>query len=491
MRLRRSFHIGGFVTGVHAATSLLSQPPASNFSLCGRRHRLTISTVLSGLKDAIDEKNDLASKLVYARRRQQDAIAWAVKEKELLAAKAKRQLEEETQRLEEEEKLETYLQEVRERSGPEAAEEVQRQMKEKRNKDAPYTRSIDAFGDKSVKLQHSFSGLADNRIIAWWELLYWNYIRFFFTQERLIAKDRFGNKFTVTWQFQKGREEQRRMYRKDSNKRHLPYGSLATDDRLWERWMRGHRGDPPSVAEEEHCRNYKKDYFGPMILEDEEVEDALMRIMAHMNRSQQTFQELDDDQVYGDAHRATKPLRQAEHQPHVEHDQKAKRGATWTLGFVRGDLFYNEEEVEVMRTELGHVFRNMAWQELEYKRQVRMNKKQHPVRKPTSDDPNAPDGEPFVHYWERTDLGIPYHDAVPDLTTPELERLRIETDQSEDERLAIRKELGLMDLGDIREGRSPIDKPGARDPFQPPPVSSRWRPKCWEEAWGTGVGNKW
>ncbi|ESL07880.1 hypothetical protein TRSC58_04427 [Trypanosoma rangeli SC58] len=456
---------------------------------CARRHRLTNASILSSIKDMADETNDLASKLVYAKRRQEDAVAWAVKEKEMLAEKAKRQLAEEVRQQQENEKLEAYLK-IAAESG-DAAEAAARQQIAKVN--SPYIRSVDAFGEKSVRLQHSFAGLADNRIIKWWEKLYWNYLRYGFTQERLIAKDRFGNKFTVTWQFQKGREEQRRMYRKDANKKHLPYGSLATDDRLWERWMRGHRGDPPSIAEEEHARDYKKQYFGAMVLEEEEVEDALMRIMAHMNRSQQTFQELDEDQVYGDAHRATKPLRQAEHHPEKEHAAKAQAGATWTLGFVRGDLFYNEEEVEVMRTELGHVFRNMAWQELEYKRQVRVNRRQHPVRKPAegTTDPNAPDGEPFVHYWERTDLGIPYHDAVPDLTTPELERLRVEVDQIEDERLAIRKELGLTDLGDIREGRDPIDKAGGCEPFQPPPVSSRWRPKCWEEMWGTGAGNKW
>ncbi|PBJ69220.1 hypothetical protein TcG_08109 [Trypanosoma cruzi] len=470
--------------------SISSVLSASSPLWYARRHRLTNASILSNMKSMADETNDLTSKIVYAARRQQDAVAWAIKEKELLSEKAKRQLEEETRRQQEEEKIEAYLKEVAETSGSAAAEAARRKISRAKS---PYIRSVDAFGEKSVKLQHSFSGLADNRIITWWEKLYWNYMRYIFTHERLIAKDRFGNKFTVTWQFQKGREEQRRMYRKDSNKKHLPYGSLATDDRLWERWMRGHRGDPPSVAEEEHSREYKKQYFGAMVLEEEEVEDALMRIMAHMNRSQQTFQELDDDQVYGDAHRATKPLRQAEHHPEKEHATKAQSGATWTLGFVRGDLFYNEEEVEVMRTELGHVFRNMAWQELEYKRQVRMNKRQHPVRKPAegTTDPNAPDGEPFIHYWERTDLGIPYHDAVPDLTTPELERLRVEVDQLEDERLAIRKELGLTDLGDIREGRDPIDKPGAREPFQPPPLSSRWRPKCWEEAWGTGAGNKW
>eukprot|EP00164_Ancoracysta_twista_P001412 GFYU01001838.1.p1 GENE.GFYU01001838.1~~GFYU01001838.1.p1 ORF type:complete len:152 (+),score=14.99 GFYU01001838.1:62-457(+) len=131
----------------------------------------------------------------------------------------------------------------------------------------------------------------------------------------------------------------------------------------------------------------------------------------------------------------------------------------------------------------------MEWQDLEYKRQVRKFKAQKPVGKPETNDPKDGDGDPQRHQWERTDLGIPHYDAVPDLSTPEMERLRIENDQLEDERIAIRKELGLTDLGDIREGRDPIDKGYA--PFQPPPVSARWKPKCWEESWGTGGGHRW
>lgn len=192
-------------------------------------------------------------------------------------------------------------------------------------------------------------------------------------------------------------------------------------------------------------------------------------------------------------------------------EKRRRAGTSWTVGFARGDLFYNEEEVEVMRSELGHMYRNMEWQNLEYKRQVRVQRRQHPLGKPAegTESPNAPDGPAPRHVWERTDLGIPYHDAVPDLTTPMLERLRTESDQLEDERLALRKELGLTDLGDIREGRDPIvcdgragvmsasDSTGRRReegettspaPFQPPPVSTRWKPRCWEEAWGTGGG---
>ncbi|CCW61309.1 unnamed protein product [Phytomonas sp. EM1] len=432
-----------------------------------------------------NETDDNTCKLVYMRRRQEDAIAFAAKEKELLAEKTKRQLKLEEEKEQEKAREEALIAEAAALGGPAAAEEMRKKIASDRSK---YLRSVDAFGNKSVRLQHSFTGLADNRIIQWWEHLYWNYIRYFFTQELLIAKDRFGNKFTVTWQFIKGRQEQRRMYRKDSNKKHQPYGALATDDRLWERWMRSHRGDPPSVAEEEHLRYYKREFFGPMVLDDEEVEDSMMRLMAHMNRSQAMFQELDDNQDYGDAHRATRPLRETERKPGEEMKAKAQKGATWTLGFVRGDLFYNEEETQVMRTELGHIFRNMEWQALEYKRQVRTNKRQHPRGKPAegTTDPNAPDGEPVKHYWHRTDLDIPYHDAVPDLSTPELERLRVESDQLEDERLAIRKELGLTDLGDIREGRDPIQQDHA--PFEPPPVSKHWKPRCWDESWGTGAG---
>lgn len=492
---------------------------------------------------------DLASNYTYAKKRQADALAYAILEKEKLAEKAKRQLQKEDEEEEEERKKHALLEEAAQLGGPAAAE----RMREKLEADGPsYVKSVKAFGDRSVKLQHNFSGLADNRIIRWYENLYWNYLRYFFTQELLIGKDRFGNKFTVTWQFHKSRGEQRRMYRRDANKKHQPYGALSTDDRLWERWMRGHRAVPPSVAEEEHYRSYKKAFFGAIVVEDEEVEDTLMRLMAHLHRAQSTFQELDEDQVYGDANRATKPLRQTDRSPGMEAEARNRqRGATWTMGFVRGDLFYNEEETQVMRHELGHLFRNKEWQELEYKRQVRKNKHQPPHGMPhvgaNSDpykmddsssgknssggsgeggrtgeeedepnmfapkepiDPNTPDGSPMTHYWERTDLGIPYDAAIPDLTTPALERLHIEADQLEDDRLAIRKELGLMDLGDIREGRDPVIPGDVKEminkapeeihhwmktttgegPFQPPPVSTRWKPKCWEEPWGTGGG---
>lgn len=495
----------------------------------------------SSAGDTGEEAEDFANNYTYARKRQGDAIGYAILEKEQLAEKARQQLQKDDEDEEDQKKRQTLMEEAAELGGPAAAAQMRERLE---SSEAPYVKSVNAFGDRSVKLQHSFSGLADNRIIRWYENAYWNYLRYFFTHELLIGKDRFGNKFTVTWQFQKSRGEQRRMYRRDANKKHQPYGALSTDDRLWERWMRSHRATPPSVAEEEHYRSYKKQFFGAIVVEDEEVEDTLMRLMAHLHRAQSTFQELDEDQVYGDANRATKPLRQTDRSPGMEAEARNRqKGATWTMGFVRGDLFYNEEETQVMRQELGHLFRNKEWQELEYKRQVRKNKHQPPHGMPhvggntepykmdqTADpgsgsgdgseedsnmyapkepiDPSTPDGSPMTHYWERTDLGIPYDAAIPDLTTPVLERLHIEADQLEDERLAWRKELGLTDLGDIREGRDPVIPGAVEDmvnkspdevshwmktttgegPFQPPPVSTRWKPKCWEEPWGTGGG---
>lgn len=491
--------------------------------------------------DTGEEEGDFVNNYTYARKRQRDAIGYAILEKEQLAEKAKQQLQKEDEEEEDQKKRQTLMEEAAQLGGPAAAAQMRERLD---SSEASYVKSVNAFGDRSVKLQHSFSGLGENRIIRWYENAYWNYLRYFFTHELLIGKDRFGNKFTVTWQFQKSRGEQRRMYRRDANKKHQPYGALSTDDRLWERWMRSHRATPPSVAEEEHYRSYKKQFFGAIVVEDEEVEDTLMRLMAHLHRAQSTFQELDEDQVYGDANRATKPLRQTDRSPGMEAEARNRqKGATWTMGFVRGDLFYNEEETQVMRQELGHLFRNKEWQELEYKRQVRKNKHQPPhgmphvgantdpyKMDPTADhgsgsgnngeeesnmyapkepiDPSTPDGSPMTHYWERTDLGIPYDAAIPDLTTPALERLHIEADQLEDERLAWRKELGLTDLGDIREGRDPVIPGTVNDmvnkspdeishwmktttgegPFQPPPVSTRWKPKCWEEPWGTGGG---
>lgn len=430
-----------------------------------RSKSLINASILQNISSMVDEKTDNTSKLAYARKRQEDAKNWSIMEKEQLARRAKEQLEAEDRKIEE-------------AANGGASKKT-------------YKTSVDAFGEGSIKLQHSFTGDADQRIIRWWEELYYNWIRFFFTGEYLIAKDRYGNKFVTTWYFPKSREERRMCFRKDANKKHQPYGALPTDERQWERWLRCHRGDPPSVAEEEYLRSYKKKYLGPMVVGDEEVEDTMMRMIAHMNRSQMMMQELDKDGVYNDEDRVLQPYRKAENQPKQEHEARAasrKSGATWTLGFVRGDLFYNEQETQTMRTELSHVFRNIEWQELEYKRHIRTTKPQWPVRKPPegTTDPHTPDGEPFRHTWERTDLGVPFHDAVPDLTTPELERLRIEADQLDDDRWAIRKELGLTDLGDIREGRPPIKKEG--DLFMPPPVSTRWKPKTWEESWGTNCG---
>eukprot|EP00796_Vickermania_ingenoplastis_P007709 gene7709-5408_t len=554
---RQQQHVWRLLRGSSSSSLLVSYGPLGPSPVrCPRRCRVTNASILTNIKDMVKDTEDfalyspthrrgggerggkpqvkkvvvedLASKNFYAKKRQADAVAYAVKEKDILAEKAKKQLLGQDEEREEEAKIQALIQEAGRVGGPAAAEKMRETIEKNKSQ---YVRSVEAFGDKSVKLQHSFSGMADNRIIHWYERWYWNYLRYFFTQELLIAKDRFGNKFTVTWQFNKTRGEQRKMYRRDSNKMHLPYGSLSTDDRLWERWLRSHRADPPSVQEEEHYRDYKKTFFGPLVVEDEEVEDTLMRILAHLNRAQSTFQELDEDQVYGDAHRATQPLRTTDRSPGIELDNRQaekrsrEKGATWTMGFVRGDLFYNEEETQVMREELGHLFRNKEWQELEYKRQVRKNKYQPPHGMPNiygeekgvgssrsgggdergmtaeelqgragggreveAIDPNMPDGEPMRQYWERTDLGIPYHDAVPDLTTPTLEKLRIEADQLEDQRLDLRKELGLTDLGGYSRRTRPHRPWGREGPFQPPPVSSRWKPKCWEEPWGTGGG---
>lgn len=438
-----------------------------------RPKSLVNASILHNVSSMIDEKHDNTAKKVYAQRRQVDAKSWSVKEKEAAIKRTKEQLDAQ-------DKVDADI----------AAAAASGGTTEEKPKG--YVKSTAAFGDASVKLQHSFTGLADNRVILWWEDIYWNWLRWFFTGEYLIAKDRYGNKFAVSWLYAKSREERRLAYRKDSNKKHLPYGALPTDERQWERWLRGHRGDPPSVAEEEYLRSYKKQYLGPMVVGDEEVEDTMMRMIAHMHRSQSMMKELDDNQVYTDQDRVLQPLRQAEANPGQEHAAKEKaKGATWTMGFVQGNLFYNEEEAQAMRTEMGHVFRNMEWQELEYKRHIRSNKAQWPVRKPAegTTSPHDGDGDPFLHTWERTDMAVPYHDGVSDLTTPELERLRIEADQLEDERLAIRKELGLTDLGDIREGRPPIKQ--EQDPYQPPPVNARWKPKTWEEGWGTGGGNRW
>lgn len=53
------------------------------------------------------------------------------------------------------------------------------------------------------------------------------------------------------------------------------------------------------------------------------------------------------------------PMRAVELKPDQEVASRAKQGATWTMGFVRGDLFYNEEEAQTMRSELGSMYRAM------------------------------------------------------------------------------------------------------------------------------------
>ena len=480
--------VGGIaqnLTALDCTASSNSSPTQHTFQL-QRRSKISTSTAINYVREMMFD-NDMTDKMNYYRKRQQDAIEFAEKEREYFESKAVKAIEEARRK----EAIDEA--EIRHRTG-EATPEEKAALEELKMMDGitpgnSYVKSVDAFGDKSVKLMHTFIGSADNRVIQWWENIWWNYIKYIVTKEVLIAKDRYGTKFTVMWNHNRARNESRYSYRVDRNKRHQPYGALHTDDRIWARWMRGHRGQPPTIAEEEYMRKYKKQAMGPNVVGEEEVEDAVIRHIAQLGRSSDLLQELDDEHDYDDSIRRTQPQRDKDRNPEEEQRDRAKKGATWTMGFVRGDLFYNEEETQVMRTEMGHVFRNMEWQDLEYKRQVRKFKAQKPVGKPETNDPRDGDGDPQRHQWERTDLGIPHYDAVPDLSTPEMERLRIENDQLEDERIAIRKELGLTDLGDIREGRDPIDKGYA--PFQPPPVSSRWKPKCWEESWGTGGGHRW
>ncbi len=80
-------------------------------------------------------------------------------------------------------------------------------------------------------------------------------------------------------------------------------------------------------------------------------------------------------------------------------------------------------------------------------------------------------------------------DGVEQLTTPELQRLHIECDSLEEERHNLRKELGLTDIGDFRDGRAPIVQD--KDPYATNPLSKRWKPKVWDEAWGFGGGHSY
>lgn len=353
------------------------------------------------------------------------------------------------------------------------------------DKETSYKRSRDTFAEDSVSLKHSFAGSADARTITWWEELYYNYLRYWVTREQLIGKDRYGNKFCVRWFFIRERQEERRMYRIDADKQHQPYGALPTDSKLWEAWMRRWRYDPPTAEEDEYHRKRKRDFMGVHVVADEEAEDTTMRALAHTKHASYQMRELDNNEEYGKSMVMNTDQRSKEANPAKELD------ASWSAAVVRGDLFYNEEETETLRNTVATMFRDREWQELELKRQVRLKKQKNPVRRPqyktgADDTVEVVDGEPMDHQWDRTDSGVPFGNGVSDLTTPELEKLKAECDALEEERIALRRELGLTDTGDFRENRAPVDK--GYDPFQPPPTSTRWKPKCWSESWGAGGG---
>ena len=359
--------------------------------------------------------------------------------------------------------------------GTGAAEE--RQMDEAARKD--YVRSTEFFANKTVKLNQSFAGSEDARIITPWERIWWDYVRFYWTYETLAGKDRFGNVFVRRWFFYRGRNETRKMYRKDKDKRHQPYGAIPTDSKLWEAWLRTWRHDPPTPEEEETFRKKAKRHVGPHSLGDEAFEDTLVRTAAHTTHANATLQELDKEETYNKFLYHFDDLRKKDGSPH-------KEASTWTAGFVRGDYFYNEEEVETMRTNLSHLFRDREWQTLEMKRQTRMRKQPTLPHMPDDyTDPNSYQGDPVSHYYDRIDGGVPCVDGVEQLTTPEIQKLRVEVDALDEERTLLRRELGLTDLTDFRDGRAPIVKDSPT--YAPDPVSKRWKPQCWGESWGTGM----
>jgi hypothetical protein len=251
---------------------------------------------------------------------------------------------------------------------------------------------------------------------------------------------------------------------------------------MWEAWMRQWRTDPPTPEEDDVYRANVLENMGVHALGDEEPEDAMVRCYAHTRNAPDVLMELDDEQKYNkflnnteDRDGATEPLENQENEK------------TWTAGFARGDIFYNEEETEVMRDGICSLMRDKEWQTLEMKRQVRLKKQKKPVRRPDVDDPYAEE-DPIQHNWDRDDQGVPFGLGVADITTPELERLKAECDALEDERVKLKKELGLTDIGDIREGRPAVDRGYA--PLQPSPTTQRWKPHCWGEAWGAG-GAQW
>jgi hypothetical protein len=426
-----------------------------------------------------DPDYDPANRPTYMKQRQQDAIAFAIKEREFLQKQALLKL-----------KNEQYEQQRGER---------------------PYQRSIERF-PQTGKSRMGHSGSAENRIIQTWENIWFNWIRRFFKHQYLIGKDRQGNRFFSEWSAMRPRHEIRMCIRLDKSLHHIPYGHDGDDCRHWYAWMRHHRGEPPTVAEEEFLRHSKKAYAGPVIHEHESFEDGIHRAIAQIPEmsgilDDRDFQTQDQDNM----HRQVKPSRIREQEnpdPDDELGQRerelgqghsmaggrsGKTKATWHQAFVRPDLFFNEEETEVMRFEIQNMFKQMEWQDLEYRRQVRRRNAQPPhglneaIFEHGDINPQQ-DAEPMQMHWDRLDLGIPYHDAVPDLTSPELERLRLEAEQLEEQRHAIRCELGLTDLGDIREGRPPIDK--GDEPYRRP-VSKNYKPKVWDETWGQSSFRGW
>jgi hypothetical protein len=345
-----------------------------------------------------------------------------------------------------------------------------------------YRRSADLFKAQRVVLEESFAGEYDAQKIKWWETVWWNYIKYIYTRDILIGKDRFGNRFTASWYYIRTRHEVRKCHRIDKKKQFQPYGALPTDDRLWESWLRGWRNDPPTIEECEAVRKRRSKNMGVHKMDDEEVEDACVRLLTSTKSGSAYMNELDEDQKYSNRVLMDTDQRQKEASVAADWD------GTWTAGFIRGDQFYNEEEVENMRSTMSHMYRDREWQALEMKRQTRFRKAPNPIGRPDDDDMDSPfaKGQPLTHDIDRTDSHVPMHQGIADLTTPELEKLRAECDALEDERLALRKELGLSDVADFREGREAVDR--GYDPFQPPPTSGRWKPQCWQESWGVGGG---
>eukprot|EP00760_Papus_ankaliazontas_P035271 PhM_4_TR7720/c0_g1_i1/m.56145 len=344
-----------------------------------------------------------------------------------------------------------------------------------------YVKSTDAYAHKRKVLSRKYAGETSKQYIKTWEDVFYNKIRFMYTHEKLIGKDRWGNRFFIRAHYVKKRGEERMCRRVDRSLAHQPYGALPVDDRLWERWMRGWRGAPPTPEESENFRRQRKRNMGPRTIGDEEGEDALMRNLAHLHAGAAYANELDPDQDTNNFLNSQ--------------DKRTRDGrpdSPWTMGFSKGDLFYNEEEVEVMRGNLEGTFRDKYWQALEMERhrldeiskELKLNNGKPTTYPKLNEEDNEP--QPFMERPVRPDRGQPYFEAKSELKTPELERLRLEVEHMEQDRHRVRKELGLTDISDEKEGREPAD-PGPT-PFAPGQTSARWKPKCWHEPWGQGGG---